>query len=220
MNIMADAPSHESLIHALGAELAPVRRLRSPAWRTLGWIFLLLALAAWLAWHYGLTAMLQRWAAAPDLGWAGLGAVLTALSAAWAAFSLGVPGRSPKVAWIVLPPALLWIGASGLGCLRGWVATDTVVATAEQATGCLQFILIFSIPLSVVMVLLLRRAYPLRPVLTAVMIGLASAAGSASLLESCHEFDAAATDLAMHAIAVAIVVGVNAWCGGRLLQRH
>jgi hypothetical protein len=217
---MADVPSHESLIQALGAELAPVRRLRSPAWRTLGWIALLAALAGWLIWRVGLSAMLQRWAAAPDLGWAGLGAALTALCAAWAAFSLGVPGRSPKVAWIALPPALLWIGASGFGCLRSWVAPDTAIATTGQAVDCLQFILTFSIPLSVLLVLLLRRAYPLRPVLTAVMIGLASAAGSASLLEICHEFDAAATDLAMHAIAVAIVVGVNALCGGRLLRRH
>jgi hypothetical protein len=55
-------------------------------------------------------------------------------------------------------------------------------------------------------------------VLTAVMIGLASAAASASLLEICHAFDAAATDLMMHALAVAVVVAVNAAMGGRLLQ--
>lgn len=217
---MADVPSHDPLIHALSAELAPVHRLRSPVWRTLGWVGLLAALGGWLVWRYGLGAMLQRWAGAPDLAWAGLGSVLTALAAAWAAFSLGVPGRSPRMAWIVLPPALLWIAASGIGCLRDWIAPDTSVATMGEASGCLKFILMFSIPLSAWLVIMLRRAYALRPVLTAVLIGLASAAGSASLLEICHEFDAAASDLAMHALAVAIVIAANALCSGRLLRRH
>ena len=69
------------------------------------------------------------------------------------------------------------------------------------------------------LIVLLRRAFPLRPVLTAVMIGLASAAASASLLEICHAYDAAATDLLTHALAVAIVVAVNAAMGGRLLSK-
>lgn len=217
---MADAPSHDDLIQALGAGLAPVRRLRSPAQRTLGWMGVLAALAALLAWHYGLTAMLARWAGAPDLAWAGAGAVLTALAAGWAAFSLGVPGWSVRRAWLVLPPALLWLGASGLGCLREWVAPHTEIATLVQTDGCFRFILAFSVPLSALLLWLLRRAYPLRPVLAAVMIGLASAAGSASLLEICHEYDAAGTDLAVHALAVLLVVGVNAAAGGRLLQRR
>jgi hypothetical protein len=217
---VADAPSPESLIQALGADLAPVRRLRSPLWRTIGWGVLLAALAGMLAWHYGLGPMLHRWGGAPDLAWAGLGSVLTALVAGWVAFSLGVPGRPVSQAWLVLPPALLWIGASGVGCLRDWVAPDTQVATLAQTHGCFGFILAFSVPLSLLLVVLLRRAYPLRPVLTAVMIGLASAAGSASLLEICHEFDAAATDLATHALAVGLVIGVNALCGGRLLRRR
>lgn len=217
---MADVPSHDPLIQALGAELAPVRPLRSPARRTLGWALLLTVLAALLAWHFGLASMLQRWAAAPDLGLAGVGAVLTALAAAWSAFALGVPGRSPRLAWVAVPPAVLWVGASGLGCFRDWIAPGTRAASLAEAPDCLVFILAFSLPLSALLVFLLRRAYPLRPVLAAVMIGLASAAASASLLEICHAFDATATDLAMHAVAVAIVVGVNALCGGRLLQRH
>jgi len=196
------------------------RTVTSPLQRASGWTVLLVALAALLVRHYGLTPMLTRWAGAPDLAWAGLGAVLTAIVAGWVAFSLGVPGRDVRRAWLVLPPALLWIGASGMGCLREWVAPDTEVATLAQTHGCVEFILVLSLPLSALMVWLLRRAYPLRPVLTAVMIGLASAAASASLLEICHEFDAAATDLAMHALAVGLVIGANALCGGRLLLRH
>ncbi|MGN2253624.1 NrsF family protein [Frateuria sp. GZRe12] len=214
---MADPHAHDQLIASLGAELAPVRRLRPPWLRTLGWLAVVAVFALALFARYGATPMLARWAGAPDLGWAGLGAALTAITAAWAAFALGVPGRRAAWAWLPLAPALLWIGASGLGCLRGWIAPATHIASAPEAGDCLFFIIGFSVPLSALLVVLLRRACPLRPVLTAVMVGLASAAASASLLEICHAFDAAATDLAMHVLAVAVVVGVNAALGGRLL---
>jgi hypothetical protein len=131
-----------------------------------------------------------------------------------------VPGRSRAWAWLPLPGALLWIGASGLGCLGTWLAPGTRTAGMHQSADCLVFIISFSIPLSALMVWLLRRACPLRPVLTAVLVGLASAAASASLLEICHSFDVAATDLLTHALAVGVVVAANAAMGGRLLSRH
>lgn len=214
---MAEPHSNDRLIAALSAELVPVRRLRPPWLRTLGWLALVAAFAVGLFAHYGDAPMLRRWAGAPDLGWAALGAVLTAIAAAWAAFTLAVPGHRRAWAWLPLPPALLWMGASGLGCLRTWLAPDTSIATLHQSTDCLVFIIGFSIPLSALMVWLLRRACPLRPLLTAMLVGLASAAASASLLEICHAFDAAATDLLTHALAVGLVVIANAAMGGRLL---
>ncbi|MEY2159195.1 NrsF family protein [Rhodanobacter sp. FW106-PBR-LB-2-11] len=147
------------------------------------------------------------------------GAAVTAVTAAWAAFALGVPGRRAAWAWLPLPGALLWIGASGLGCLRMWIAPGTEIAGMHQSADCLLFIIGFSVPLSALLIVLLRRACPLRPVLTAVLIGLASAAASASLLEICHAFDSAATDLLTHALAVIVVVAVNAAMGGRLLSK-
>ena len=217
--MMSDPRVHEALIDRLGTELVPVRRLLPPWLRTAGWLSLVAALAVGLLLHYGASPMLRRWAATPDLAWAGIGAVLTAVGAAWAAFALGVPGRHGAWAWLPVPGALLWIGASGLGCLRNWVAPGTEVAGVHQSADCLVFIIAFSIPLSALLIVLLRRACPLRPVLAAVLIGLASAAASASLLEICHAFDSAATDLLTHALAVIVVVAVNAAMGGRLLSK-
>ncbi|WP_430388507.1 NrsF family protein [Dyella sp. 20L07] len=208
----------ESLIQTLGAQLTPVRRLPPPWLRTLLWLLAVAAIAAWLLMHYGITDMIRRWTGEPDLALAGIGAAITAICAAWAAFSLGVPGRSSRWAWLPLPGALLWIGASGMGCMREWIAPATHVASLHEASDCLLFIVSFSVPLSALLIWLLRRACPLRPVLTAVLIGLASASASAALLEICHAFDAAATDLTMHALAVAIVIALNAAMGGRLLQ--
>ncbi len=217
---MSERDLHAALIDRLGSGLVPVRRLPPPWLRTLGWLLVVAAIAAGLSMHYGLAGMLQRWAGAPDLKWAAAGAVLTAAAAAWAAFALGVPGRRAAWAWLPLPAALLWIGASGLGCLRSWIAPGTQVAGIHQSMDCLVFIVSFSVPLSGLLIVLLRRACPLRPVLTAVMIGLASAAASASLLEICHAYDAAATDLLTHAAAVVVVVMANAAMGGRLLARR
>ena len=217
---MSDSPRHETLIHALGAGLVPVRRLPPPWLRTLGWLLVVAALAVALLLRYGTGIAMERWQASPDMGWATAGAVLTAICAAWAAFVSGMPGRRAIWAWLPLPPALLWIGASGLGCLRSWVEPAAQLTRTHPAPDCLYFILAFSIPLSALLIWLLRRACPLRPVLTAVLIGLASAAASASLLEICHAYGAAATDLLTHAAAVVVVVAANAAMGGRLLSRH
>ena len=215
---MSDAARHQALIDALGAELTPVRRLLPPWRRALAWLAIVAVLAMALFVRFGAGTMLHRWSAAPDLGVAACGAVLTAITAALASFVLAVPGRPIRWAWLPVPSALVWIGASGLGCLRAHIPGMPVL-NLHGANDCLIFIVSFSLPLSGVMIWLLRRACPLRPVLTAVLVGLASAAASASLLEICHNFDAAASDLVMHAVAVALVVGLNALMGGRLLSR-
>jgi hypothetical protein len=215
---MSDAARHDALIDALGAELTPVRRLLPPWRRALGWLLVVAVIAGVMLAHYGAHTMLHRWAVAPDLGWAACGAVLTAMTAVLAALVLAVPGRAAAWAWLPVPSTVLWIGASGLGCLRAHIPGMPVMGL-HGANDCLIFIISFSIPLSGLLIWLLRRACPLRPVLTAVMVGLASAAASASLLEICHNFDAAATDLLMHALAIVIVVVANAAMGGRLLSR-
>lgn len=84
---------------------------------------------------------------------------------------------------------------------------------------CLKFIIGVSVPLAIAIVVLLRRTFPLYPVLTASLAGLACAAGAAALLNICHPFDATATDLMVHLVAVALVIGSVMLSGGRLLRR-
>ena len=94
----------------------------------------------------------------------------------------------------------------------------THVAAISETRDCLLFIIGLSVPLSAALIVMLRRAYSLAPPLTAAMAGLASAAAAATLLYFFHPFDAAAIDLAVHAVAVAIVVAA-AWAfGTRTLQ--
>jgi hypothetical protein len=74
--------------------------------------------------------------------------------------------------------------------------------------ACLKFILLISLPLASLLTWLLLRACPLRPGLTAMLGGLASAAAAAALLTLAHPFDATAGDLSMHLVAVLLVVGL------------
>ncbi len=210
--------SHDRLIGALAANLAPVRRLPPPALRMLRWLILVAALAAALALFGDLNGMWHRLTASTDMGLAALGSIATAATAAFAAFALNLPDRSRAWALLPLPAAALWVGASGLGCLRAYVLPGTHVAAIGETRDCLLFIVGLSVPLSAALIVMLRRGYSLAPLLTAAMAGLAAAAAAATLLNFFHPFDAAATDLAVHAAAVALVVVAARALGGRFLQ--
>ena len=213
----SQAGGYERLIGALAADLRPVRRLRPPGLRALIWLAVVAAAGVGLASISDLGAVRERLAATPDMWLALAGSAATAVLAALAAFQLSLPDRHPAWALLPLPAALLWLGASGLGCLRGWVLPNVHPASLGDAMHCLAFILGLSVPLSALLVVMLRRAATLQPNLTAAMAGLAAAAAAATLLAFVHPFDASMTDLVVHVVAVLAVVAVNRAWGGRLL---
>ena len=208
---------HEALIGRLTTNLLPVRRLASPGRRALLWITLVAAAAVVLAQFANLPAMRARLFGAPDMWLSVVGAIATMICAAVAAFQTSIPGRSARWVLLPLPGLVLWIGASGIGCLRTLVVPATHGLTMQEERGCMGFIVGVSLPLCIILILMLRRACPLRPGLTAAMVGLAASAASATLLMFFHPLDASATDLAGHAFAVGIVVLLNRIVGGRLL---
>ena len=210
------ADPHDRLIRGLAAELRPVRRLPPPLLRALAWLAVPVALAVVLAAFANVDAVWQRISAAPDLWLAVIGSTLTAVLAAIAAFALSMPDAPRTWALLPLPAALLWVGASGFGCLRVWIAPQSHVAVIGEARDCLMFIVFLSVPLSALLLLMLRRAYPLYPGLTAAIGGLAVAAAAATLLNFFHPYDAAATDLVVHTVAVALVIAANRALGGRI----
>ena len=173
-------------------------------------------IAAGLAVVFGVQAGLARLGSTPDMWLAALGSLLTAVLAAKAAFELAMPGRSRFWALLPVPALLLWIGASGMGCLRTWA---TAGWDGGVHTECLISIVGISVPLALAMIVMLRRAFPLHPALTAMLAGLACAAASATVLSLFHPGDAAAADLAFHALAVMVVTAILTISGQRLLRR-
>jgi hypothetical protein len=212
--------AHEHLIRDLATDLAPVRRLRPPSVRALAWLAVVVATAIVLAVIADLPALGRRLAAAPDMWLAVTGSALTAILATIAAFQLSLPDARHAWALLPLPAALLWIVASGVGCLRVWFVPGTHAADLSEARDCLIFIVGLSVPLSALLIIMLRRACPLQPGLTAAIAGLASAAAAATLLNLFHPFDAAATDLTIHVFAVALVILANRVLSGRLLANN
>lgn len=212
--------AHERLIGGLAADLAPVQRLRPPTVRALGWLAVVAAIAVGLAMIADLPALEHRLMGAPDMWLAVAGSTATAILAAFAAFQLSLPDAPRAWAALPLPAALLWIGASGAGCLRTWLVPETHVADLSEARDCLMFIVGLSVPLSALLIVMLRRACSLQPGLTAAIAGLAAAAAAATLLNFFHPYDAAATDLAVHAGAVALVIVANRVLSGRLLATN
>jgi hypothetical protein len=209
--------AHERLIRDLATDLIPVRRLQPPSVRAFGWLAIVAATAVALALIADVPALEHRLTATPDMWLAVTGSTATAILAAFAAFKLSLPDARRAWAFLPLPAALLWIVASGVGCLRAWFVPGTHVADLSEARDCLIFIVGLSVPLSALLIKMLRRACPLQPGLTAAIAGLAAAAAAATLLNFFHPFDAAATDLAVHAFAVAIVIVANRAFSGRLL---
>lgn len=207
----------DRLVDDLAADLTPVRRVPPPFVSVAVWLAAVIALALALSAFADLRAMGHRLMATPDMWLAVLGSCLTAVFAAIAAFETSLPDRSPLWSLLPVPALLLWIGASGLGCARGWLLPGTEPVSIAESMHCLRFIIAVSVPLSVLTLLMLRRGYSLYPALSGGLAGLAVAAAAASLLNFFHPFDAAVTDLAVHAAAVALVAAINQWLGGRLL---
>ncbi len=209
-------PDTDTLIETLTRELQPVGRLRAPAVRAAMWLGVVGGLGTLMAIFADTSALARRMAIAPDMWVSVVGSGLTAITACIAAFQLSLPDRNGRWALLPVPAALLWIVASGAGCLRTLAAGEN--GAIRHSLECLVFLVLVSAPLSAILIVMLRRGYALRPGLVAVMGGLAAAAAAALLLNFFHPFDAVATDLLVHTLAVGLILGINWAFGGRILN--
>lgn len=209
---------HERLIAGLTSDLQPVQPLPPASKRALIWLGFVVLAGVVLSLIADLSAFAHRFMASPDMWMAMLGSAFTAVLAAVAAFKLSMPDGPRAWALLPLPAALLWIFASGMGCLREVVLPGTHVAPFRETLECLAIIVALSVPFSLLIFAMLREAFSLLPGLTAMVAGLAVAAASATLLNLFHPFDAAAVDLLVHAFAVALVIVVTRYVGRRFLS--
>lgn len=215
MSEHAGQPSgQDRLIAQLVGDLRPVARLASPWLRVTLWLGAAVWIGLLLSVFADGAALRIRLMGAPDMWLGQLGAMLTAILAGVAALQSAIPGRSVRWALLPVPPLLLWIGASTAGCLRLAPLPGTVPEPPMHPMTCMQVLLLVALPLAGLLTWQLMRAFPLRPGLTATLGGLASAGAAAALLTLIHPFDATSDDLAVHGVAVLVVV-VAARLAGR-----
>jgi hypothetical protein len=212
---VSDGSDISRLIGDLGADLKPVRRLPPPWLRALIWLGAVLILAALLVATRTLLPALGIVGNDPFMLPGAYASLVTAVLAAVAAFELSLPDRSD--AWILLPlpPLAVWVALNGLGCLAT-LAVPGAQTTPFQFMVCLSLLVAISLPLTIAMIVMLRRTRPLRPLRVGILGGLAASAAAATLLILIHPHDSAVLDLAAHAVAVAVIIGINVLLGGRL----
>jgi hypothetical protein len=205
-------PDTNELIAALSGGLQPVRRLRPPLRRAASWLLLAALLAAWPVAHYSNLPLFLERADEPRQTLELAATLLTGIVALFGAFALSVPGYSSRWALAPLPPLLLWIAASGYGCLpNGWGAGGPggggvgVGVGVGASRDCFVFIVLTSVPLSALLFWALRRARPIAPLPVALSGALGVAALAAFLLQFFHPFDVTVIDLALHLAAVGVI---------------
>ncbi len=202
----------DELIESLAAQLQPVRRLRAPLQRALLWLARVGAVSVVLIVREAHLGIFMQRMATPRVMVDCIATALTAITAIIAAFELSVPGHSPLWSALPLPPFLLWLGASGMGCLANGLSLHGPGGFAGESYVRFAFIAAASVPLAAGLFWMLRRARPIAPLPVAAMGTLGVAATAAFILQFFHPFDVTVIDLSLHLAAVALVILVGtAW---------
>lgn len=194
----------DDLIESLAAQLQPVQRMRAPMLRAWAWLAAVTLWALVAVARFANMSMFMQRMELPRTALEGVGSLLTAVSAVIAAFELSVPGRSARWAWLPVFPALLWLSASGLGCLQNGLGLSST--HSPEGLRCFLFIASVSVPLSIALFWMLRRARPIAPLPVAALGALGVAAAAATVLQFFHPFDITLLDLGFHVAAVGFVV--------------
>jgi hypothetical protein len=206
------------LIDALVEGAAPVKTLRPPLTRACAWLALALLVVALLAAVHGLRpdlgARLQQWEFLSSLA----AALATGALAALAAFMISLPDRSDGWLWLPVPALAAWVSTIGYGCLTDWVSMGPDGPQWGETARCFATVLLTSVPLGLALALMVRHAALLRARAVTATGGLAVAALTAAALSLLHPIEATAMILIWNAGIVALVAGLAAAFGRRMLR--
>lgn len=208
----------DELIDRLSERATPVRRLGPPWQGALLWLVMAMALMAVAVsvsgFRHDIEERLGLMHEQVNLGFG----LLTGILAAFAAFSLARPDGDRRWAWLPLLPALGWVAGMGLGCLVDLWQGGLAGLGMSTSLTCAKFILGFGIPMTGVMLWMVRHGALVRPVSVAAMAGLAAAAMASIGLTLLHHLDAAAMVLVWHGGSVLLVTLMARLWGRRALE--
>lgn len=207
----------EDLIAALADQAVPVRRLRPPAWRTVMLVALAGAIVAFSVAQHGFRPDLAERMREPLYLLEWFASLATALGAFLAAFHLSLPDRSSRWLAAALVPATVWLAVIGTGCLADFTEHGMHAFAWGVSMPCFRYITEMGIPLTLIVLIMIRHAAPIRPIQATLCAGLGAAAMSASGLTLFHDLEASWLVLIWHGSALLVVLGV-AFIGGVLLR--
>lgn len=206
------------LIESLARGVAPVRRLRPPLVRALGWLVLAALVLGLLAISQGIRPDLAQRLQQAQFVISLTGALLTGICAVIAAFMLSLPDR-PRW-WLALPaPALCgWLSTIGYQCLTNWITLEPGGMRLGETARCFATLVLASLPLSLALLVMLRYAAPLRPTAATLTGSLAVAAMTATALSLFHDLDASVMILVWNLGIAFVMVGLGSLFGRRLFS--
>ncbi len=205
------------LIEQLAARAAPVKHLRAPLQRTAQWMAMATLVVTIIVMSRGVRPGWLLDMGNPGTAMEWIGSILTGALAAYAAFQVSVPGRSPSWAWLPLPGALLWMTGVSLGCIDDFAKWGAgAFAYQDHSLACAMAITFTSVPLGLVMLLMVRHAGVVRPGPTALLAALSAAAVSAAAVSIFHGQETALMGLLWHVGAVT-ALSVTSWLMGNHL---
>lgn len=206
------------LIASLAANAAPVRRLRPPLLRAGLWVgFAAVVLALFTALHGVRSDFAQR-LGEPNFALGMAGALITGILAAVAAFELSIPDRSKLWIWLPAPALVLWASTIGYGCFANWVGLGPDGIQLEAALRCFATLVLTSVPLSLLLLIMLRHAALVRPTIVASSASLAVAGITATALSLFHSIDATVMVLLWNVVSAALIVLVGGTFGRRMFS--
>jgi hypothetical protein len=205
------------LINALVAGATPVRRLNPPTIRAACWLVFAALVMLFVGISHGVRPDLALKLQQPVFVVSAVAATTTGILSACGAFVASVPGRSSR--WLLLPaPAcLVWIGTISYGCLTNWVSIGPDGMSLGETARCFSTLVLVSIPLSLLMLIMLRHATRLSPGPVTMAGSLAVAALTAVALSLFHSLDATAMILMWNLGVAALFVSLSGRYGRRLL---
>ena len=148
----------DRLIAELTDDLAPARRIASPAARLGGWLAVSLPAAAIVTFAFGLRPDLAARLADPRFLVEEAAALLTALAAAYAALCAGLPDQPSWKLWLPLAPMLVWLGVLGRQCIDVVLRLGPDGLHVTSDAMCLPAIVMGGLVPAIAISILLRRA--------------------------------------------------------------
>ncbi len=134
------------------------------------WLLLAALVLALVAVGHGVRPDLQQRLVESTFAIGLAGALSTGILAAIAAFFVSLPDRSR---WWWLPPVpafIVWMSSIGYQCLTNWISVGPDGMQMGETVKCFATLVLTSLPLSLIMLAMLRFAAPLRPT-SAILLG-------------------------------------------------
>jgi hypothetical protein len=206
------------LIESLVANAAPVRRLRPPVARAVGWLLFAALILALLAVSHEVRPDLALRLRQPEFVIGIAASLATGVLAAIASFLLSIPDRSRLWLFLPLPALFVWVATIGYGCLNNWVSLQPGGLPLGDEAGCFALLVLTGVPLSLAMLIMLRHAAFLAPTRVAISGGLAVAAVTATALSIFHNHDASAIVLIWNLGTAALLVALGGAFGRRMFS--